>query len=247
MQNKPPDKLSKFFLRVERKYFKLTGRKFVHFIHIGKTGGTAIKYALTPYLKTCKYFINLHSHSFRLRDAPAGESVFFFLRDPVSRFTSGFYSRQRQGQPRMFFPWSPEEKVAFDHFTTPNQLASALSSLDPDHKKLAIDAMNSISHVRNHYWEWFVDEAYFLSRAKDIFFVGFQESLDQDFEVLRRKFYLPVAAGLPVDEVHSHRNPSGADKRLEPESIQNLKQWYQQDYDFIDFCRKFIDENKLNS
>lgn len=246
MEKNPPEKQNKLILKLERKYQKLIGKQFIHFIHIGKTGGTAIKYALEPFLKSGKYIIYVHSHSFKLQDAPEGEKVFFFLRDPIKRFTSGFYSRQRQGQPRMFFPWSPEEKAAFEYFKTPNQLALALSSTDNEERSKATIAMHSISHVRSHYWDWFKDETYFLSRVKDIFYIGFQETLQDDFEILKRKLQLPGVASLPIDEVHTHRNPTNVDKKLDMESILNLKNWYAKDYEFMEFSRKFIELNHLD-
>ncbi len=46
-----------------------------------------------------------------LRNITEGEGIIFFLRDPTSRFVSGFYSRQRQGQPRYYSPWSSDEKI----------------------------------------------------------------------------------------------------------------------------------------
>ncbi len=69
----------------------------IHFIHIGKTGGTAVKYALQDYNATvlgCRYEIILHNHNFKLKDIPIGEKFFFFVREPIDRFISGFYSRK---------------------------------------------------------------------------------------------------------------------------------------------------------
>jgi hypothetical protein len=170
----------------------------------------------------------------------------FFLRDPLTRYVSGFYSRQRQGQPRLYVPWSDEEKLAFERFGTPNQLAHGLSSLIKSEREQAEAAMNCISHVRSHFWDWFGDEEYFLSRKKDIFFIGFQESLKDDFEILKRKLQLPEEAALPSDEVHTHRNPENVDKKLDDLAVRNLKKWYDLDYEFINFCKKFIEENGLN-
>ena len=62
------------------------GRQFVHFLHIGKTGGSAIKYALKSYSSNARYAIYIHNHNFILRDVPKGEGVVFFLRDPIERF-----------------------------------------------------------------------------------------------------------------------------------------------------------------
>lgn len=233
-----------FNIKKKAKYWlqKIKRKKQVHFIHIGKTGGTAIKEAIKQYLveADCKYAISLHSHHFKLSDLPNGESAFFFLRNPISRFISGFYSRQRQGQPRYFFPWSPEEKTAFKHFSTPNQLAMALSSSNTEEKEKAIAAMKSIKHVNNSYWKWFDNEEYFKSRLSDIFFIGFQENLIEDFEILKSKLSLPKDTKLPSGEASAHRNPASLDRTLTDEAIENLKQWYKDDFRFILLCQEVI-------
>src|SRR5689334_1107802 len=84
----------------------------VHLLHVGKTGGTAVKHALAGVV-TEQFRIVAHSHDITIRDVPIGEHVVFFVRDPISRFVSGFYSRQRQGRPRYDVPWSPNESIAF--------------------------------------------------------------------------------------------------------------------------------------
>lgn len=210
----------------------------LHFLHIGKTGGTAMGHTLNNCATDCRYAIRLHGHEVRLRDVPTG--IFFVVRDPVSRFVSGFYSRQRQGQPRHLSPWSPEEKEAFECFKTPNELAISIFSLDGEKKGRAQKAMRSIQHVRDSYWKWFENEQYFRSRLSDIFFIGFQESLDKDFDVLRLKLGLPDGVRLPNDDLQAHKNPPHLDKRLEEKAIENLKQWYADDYRFLNLCRELV-------
>ena len=110
-----------------------------------------MKHALMTVLSTATHCLRLHGYETRLSDIPDGEPVAFFVRDPISRFVSGFYSRQRQGQPRYNFPWSGEEQQAFARFRTPSQLGVALSSLDADRRTAAVQAMKSISHVPSSY------------------------------------------------------------------------------------------------
>ncbi len=213
----------------------------VHFLHIGKTGGTAVKYAISQHIaddNCCRIFF--HPHTVRLCDIPKGEKVIFFLRDPISRFVSGFYSRQRQGKPRYHSPWNESERVAFERFETPNQLALALSSLDADKKSQAESAMQVIEHVRNSYKNWFVSEDYFKSRLSDILFIGFQESLTEDFEILKPIIGLPNSAQLPIDDTLAHRNSIQLDKTLEEGAVANLKNWYNDDHQFVAFCKRHI-------
>jgi len=215
---------------------RLLGKRGVHYLHIGKTGGSAVKYALKAHTESPRHAIYLHSHGVKLSDVPVGDGVIFFLRDPISRFVSGFYSRQRQGQPRIFSPWEPAEKVAFERFDSPNALAAALSSNDDEERTAAEEAMRSIRHVRSSYADWLVDEAYLRSRAGDVLLVGHQERMSEDFERLRGLLKLGDHVQLPGDDVNSHRNPQSVDRRLDPSAQENLKRWYRRDYQLIDVC-----------
>jgi hypothetical protein len=213
-------------------------RQIIHFLHIGKTGGTAINHALEPVRNTAVYRIELHQHSFRLKDVPDGDKVVFFLRDPAKRFVSSFNDRQREGKPRYGGAWGDGEKAAFRQFHTPNDLAGALSSKSPSTRKAAIRAMKTISHVNSSYWDWFENEAYFLSRIRDILFIGFQETLDEDFAALRKMLWLPETIDLPKDDFHAHRSPGEQDTYLGEEALQNLREWYAADYEFIRLCKE---------
>jgi len=176
-----PDKFQGYFLskaqwdiskgKIKQITNQFIGKQIAHILHIGKTGGSVVKEALKPYLLAGKFKIELHDHSFRLKDVPEGEKVVFFLRDPIKRFISGFYSRKRKGQPRYNFPWSPGEEGAFRHFKTPNALASALSSKNKRLKERAVMAMKNITHVNTSYCDWFDSETYFLYRFSDILFI----------------------------------------------------------------------------
>jgi len=240
-----PGRIGKFVARIEKHLtlarHRRTGRKVVHLLHIGKTGGSAVKVALEPQLVTERYAVALHPHHTVLRDIRPGDGVIFFLRDPLTRYVSGFYSRQRKGQPRSFSEWTPQEKEAFEHFSTPNELALALSSGDADRCRRAKTALQSIRHVRDSYWKWFESEAYFRSRLSDVCFIGHQESLSADFETLKRMLGLPEAAALPSDPVRAHKNPEKLDYRLDEAAVKNLQHWYRDEWKFIELCRSLIE------
>lgn len=245
--------LKKTLSSLRRAVYRLQSKTHVHFLHVRKTGGTAIRHAFLTsetesasirhapkeYSKAIGQFVlHLHSHGTRLVDIPEGEKVFFFLRDPVARFISGFYCRQRQGQPRYFFPWSVEEKQVFTCFKTPNELGIALSSENDHERKKAEIAMKSIKHLRFSYWDWFSDEAYFISRKDDIFFVGFQETLSDDFELLKLKLKLPKTLELTKNNIDAHKSSYDAGcVPLEKLAIKNVKNWYERDYKFIKLCK----------
>lgn len=96
----------------------------MHFLHIPKTGGTAIIAALAPH--ALAYGIVLHDHRVTLRDIAVGERVFFAVRAPLSHFVSGFNSRLRHGRLRDEVPWTAGEAAAFGRFPTPTALGRAV-------------------------------------------------------------------------------------------------------------------------
>lgn len=208
-----------------------------HFLHIGKTGGSAIKAALTAFPQTPRYRLHLHKHEVTLADIPEGQKVFFFLRDPVSRFVSGFYSRQRKGQPRYFVEWTPGERAVYEAFASPNDLALALAQSCADPESPAVQAMSAVKHL-GHYNFWYRDIPYFKTRLEDILFVGFQDSLDADFTELKRLLGVSDHVALPTDDVSAHRNDATLDRRLDPEARIALEQWYAEDIAFIEYCRQ---------
>jgi hypothetical protein len=211
----------------------------VHFLHIGKTGGTAVKHALKPYVAPGPYQLILHDHRTHLDHIPKGEKFFFFVRDPVKRFVSGFYSRKRQGRPRLFIPWDEAEREAFLEFETPQQLADALGAHDNEKRARAEKAMRSIRHVRSSYWQWFHSEEYFLHRAEeDLFFCGQQENLERDFVLLCIELKLPSIPPLPADEVKAHKNPSHFEYELSPSQNETMVKWYWREYQFFDVLSK---------
>ena len=218
---------------------KYLGKQFLHYLHLGKTGGTAVQHALRNHLPAdTPYAFYLPAHVVTLRDVPHGDGVLFALRDPVSRFVSGFYCRKREGQPRYYYPHREVEQRAFQRFSTANELALALSSSDTERRQMAVEAMQGISHVKHSYWRWFEDEEYFLSRASDIFFVAHQERLDEDFEKLKSKLGLPESAALPTDSTEANKSTGDCDRNLDPQAIDNLKSWYAADYRLIEICQE---------
>ena len=229
--------------RIQRATHRLAGGGNLHFLHIGKTGGTAVRHALGEWSACSKRRVILHWHNLRFTEVPAGDGAIFFLRDPVTRFVSSFYSRQRQGKPKYDNPWTEDEQIAFAQFGTANELALALSSEDPAIRSKAEEAMRRVRHVNQRYEWWFADESSFLSRLDQVFFIGFQERLAEDFDRLKRMLGIPAAARLPEDEVHSHRAPDDTDRRLEPQAERNLRAWYADDIRFFELCCELIEKH----
>lgn len=221
----------------------------LHFIHIGKTGGSAVKWTLrraqlaywtddeapsvaeTPYGR-----IQLHHHSFTLRDVPPGDHAFFFVRDPVARFVSGFMSRLNQGLPGHHVEWKTSERTLFEAFPTPHALADALGSSDADERERAELAMRTIVHLR------FMDRTAGTPRElrgqlDRIVYIGRQETLDADFAQLGRLLDLPPDLRLPAGDRRAHRQPAAAAPcALADADVARLKDWYRRDYRLLSFC-----------
>jgi hypothetical protein len=209
------------------------GKPAAHLLHIGKTGGSAMKTVLRPVAARGTFVLQLHPHRTTLVDVPVGESVFFGIRDPESRFVSGFYSRQRRGRAGHDVGWTAGEAEAFSVFESANQLAEALFS-----DERAARAMAEIGHVRTSYWDWFVDRDTFLSRTDDILLITRQSHLATDFARLVDVLGLP-GIELPRDPVAAHRNPVPVEP-LTSKAKDNLRQWYEADYDFLALCQPLL-------
>lgn len=210
----------------------------IHFLHIGKTGGSNLKASLAEQALKGKYTIFLHNHGIRLNDIPRGEKVFFFLRNPLTRFVSGFYSRQRRGRPRYDYAWSELEEFAFGNFRTPNQLAEALTATNETIQNNAVMAMGGIQHVKSSFYDHFLSDSYFEERKDDILFIGYQESFESDVKRLETILELPKKLTLFTDDVNAHKNPEHLDKNLSETAINNLMKWYKKDISFFEKTKR---------
>jgi hypothetical protein len=161
----------------------------------------------------------------------------FLIRDPLTRFVSAFNGRLREDRPRYHYPWRDEEKIAFAIFKMPDELAVALSSPDGTKRRQAEEAMHGIGHVNTPYTFWFRDEKSFRSRLSDVFFLGLQDHLDEDFELLKRKLGLPGEVRMPGDETVAHKTPAGFQDELSDVGRANLERWYAWDVAFVQRCR----------
>ena len=216
----------------------------VHFLHISKAGGTAIKHAIKQAgrPKTTYGPIKLHRHRFRLPDVPEGDRFFFVMRDPVARFVSSFYSRYRKGAPRYNIEWRPEEAEAFARFTTPQQLLDAMMSDDRDEQEHARAAMDGIAHLKRHQHLWLVGRAALKERLDDIVYIARQETLDKDWPRLREALGYPDDLALPTDEKAAHRGSPDEDRSLTDEARAVVRDWYAKDYRLLEFCETIRQE-----
>jgi len=220
----------------------------VHFIHIGKTGGTAIKHALRPLRGTETPFgpIAIHKgHQFSLADVPPGEFAIFCMRDPVALFISAFDSRLRKGQPTFFFEWTPAEAEAFARFPTPQSLALALASEDPEVRPHAEAAMRDIRHLRGIRRALGTTREV-IARRKQIAYLGRQETLDADWQRLRAALELPEHVSLPEDPKKAHRRHRPDVQPLDAAAQSALRRYYWREYEILRVCERLRAANGWN-
>lgn len=203
----------------------------VHFLHVGKTGGTTVKKMVRKKnLSTLPdgRRLVMHRHQVALPEVLSWDESnvgAVFLRHPVSRFVSGFNSRLREGAPQKLIPWKPPERTAFGHFPTPNDLAEALSSDDPVVEDRAITAMDAMVHSRMHFTYWLRDVSYLERRLDRIAFIGFQEHYAEDVARFFRVVGVERAGRVP----HQHQAPATSSTTLSDRAVENLERWYADD------------------
>jgi hypothetical protein len=219
----------------------------VHLIHVSKAGGTALRFAIRASrvssggrLKTPWGEVWGHDHRFTLSDVPREDVAFFALRDPISRFLSGYYSRLRKGAPRYFVEWTDAEARAFKWFPTPQELADALAEPSGKPRRRAEFAMKSIRHVKRPLTFWTGKPSYLRKHIDKVIYIARQETLDEDWEKLKELLGLPSDQMLPKDDTYAHRTVYAADddRTLSGKGEDALRAWYADDYKLIEIAEE---------
>ena len=220
----------------------------VHFLHIGKCAGTTIRVLIDEINQKSGYpKMVAHPHRTTLADLWASSdcpSYFFSIRNPITRFYSGFYSRKRKGLPRIYVEWSDLERQAFEYFNDANDLAENLfknSALGIE----ASSAMQSIRHVKDHQHSWFNDFEEIFHSRKPICILR-QENLTEDVQYLFKKLNIVEKINLETDKVKAHKNDYSNKPPLSELAIENLKIWYAKDIIFYDLANNYIEINQQN-
>lgn len=142
----------------------------VAFIHIGKTGGTYVKEVIKASGAAGFGGVHLPGH-IPLKEAiseyGAGLKFGFVYRDPMARYSSGFYSRLRMGRPLRQVIWNAEEAATFGFFATANDMAEALDCADERMRSAAIYGLQAIRHLKRGYGFHFGTVDAFLEKVPD--------------------------------------------------------------------------------
>ena len=216
----------------------------IAFLHIGKNAGTQIMNVARQLISHGVKVVKL-GHSVKLSVLPSDTRYFFSVRKPESRFFSGFYSRKRKGQPRIYSEWSKHEKVAFNLFEDANELAENLFS-DSLRGIQARNAIKSISHTGMQQVDWF-QRCAFLDQQPPLTIIR-QENFVLDMQKLLTLLNVDVDVTTMItsDRVFAHKNDYSNVPPLSDLALKNLKQWYIQDYYFYDMCVGWLQENHFD-
>lgn len=217
----------------------------VHIIHIPKSGGSALRFAIREAREKAGGELNSrwgpvwgHDHRFRMVHLAPTDKAVFILRDPVTRFVSSFYSRLRKGKPRYEFDWTPQERRAFERFQTPRALADALSGSGKNHKH-AVHAMRWIRHVNRPMTRWLGTPASLYLNRDKVLYVARQESLNDDWERLKELLEIPREQMLPDDDIIAYRTSYTGDTSVSEQGLRALRSWYADDYELLEFADAF--------
>ena len=211
----------------------------VHFLHIGKNAGSQVA-AIARQINGQDNDVTIikHGHNVFLRDIPKGDEYFFSIRNPVSRFVSGFYSRKRKGRPKFNSEWSPYEAKAFADFDHANDLAEALFAEGPLGVR-AFGAIKSIQHTAQNQVDWFYGCGNIFAVRPPVWVIR-QEAFEEDIEVLCRRLGIGAGIRIEPDPVRSHKGDYSGTPELSERAVENLKSWYVQDFEFYRACEDWI-------
>lgn len=216
-----------------------SGSEIIHFLHIGKAAGTQVRH-LAQALNAQQDDLHIikHAHHVKFNDLPRKSRYFFSIRDPLSRFVSGFYSRKRKGQPRIYSEWSAHERRAFKNFEHAADLAESLFESTPRGAKASF-AINSIRHTSQNQVDWFDRAGFFLKVRPPVYIIR-QEHFDTDWAGFLDRIGIDGPIETEADSVVSHRNDYTDIPPLTEKAKANLTAWYCQDIEFYRRCSKWI-------
>lgn len=216
----------------------------LHHLHIPKTGGTAVRCTLRGENRLGECSLShspvkwiFEDHDFRLRDLPAGEKVFFSIRDCYTRFQSVFYSRKRKGFLGKI-PWSEDEKKIFTFFQTPEDLIQAVITQQGEKAEVAALAFSPQWKIGSRGLSyWLESPDYVYSRKEDLFFIFQQPNLTADFQLFLQKCGSSGSLALPDGDKRLHQN-AGVHYYLSESSKEFLQQYFEDDAPLLRVCHE---------
>lgn len=219
----------------------MRGKEIVHFLHISKNAGSQLRhmFPLVNAEMPGNIYLRREAHAVTLAHLPAEARYFFSLRDPVSRFKSGFYCRKRKSRPRYDIEWSPHEARAFARFEHANDLAEALFRED-ERGREATAAMRSISHLARNQVDWFKEYGFLFELRPPVWILR-TDNFRADWQILLDRLGIPSDVPFAKDAVSGHRNDYAGAPPLSERAMENIRRWYVQDQAFYNLCLDWLD------
>ncbi|GMI28715.1 hypothetical protein TrCOL_g12125 [Triparma columacea] len=210
----------------------------LHFIHIGKTGGTYFVDNM-PEMKNAPfngYSIFNHWHNLKLgnlnSDTQGHEKenhrYIFFVRDPVDRWISGFMSRFRVGCPSHCHLGDEEEMQTFHLFPTPNSLAEELGT------RFGNEANRKTFHTHRTISYYIKGVDNLRSMIDRVAFVGDFRSMEQDTLFIHESMGMP-AHKLSKEKVHAAPQLPKKYTELSMLGRCRLEEFLREDYEITDY------------
>jgi hypothetical protein len=203
------------------------------FLHIGKTGGTALRSVIEGAEGKQKPALLMHRHTLEMvLEARPEARVGFFIRDPLARFVSGFLSRQRKGQPRYFSEWKPKEAKIFAAYDSVDALGHGLAAQEP----LAEAALRAVTHLRRGL-AFHLHGCDYLERVRgNLDFIGRLECFEEDVDRLKQLYGIPAGQALPCDDLGAHRNPDPQSTVMAPAARDAIMARLDEEYRIYEWC-----------
>ena len=195
----------------------------LHFIHIPKTGGTAIVESLKKKGLDIQPFA---SHSGLVKNI-SYPYVFTIIREPTERFLSAFWHHQTLGSPDHYWNYDAPSSQIRHFIDNPNDFINALKDSTNKYHNIVNKDFNKFHH--------FVTQASLLldendnidPRINDIFI--YSDNLSQEL-------------GLPIEKLNV--TPKHQNITLTKDSLEFLKKHYKRDYEIYNYVKKNISNNK---
>lgn len=180
-------------------------------LHIGKTGGSFLRSVLRHNETHWQTPLQLLGHGATLKSTArrfgADRKLAIVVRDPISRFVSAFYSRQRQGRPTYQSQWSAEEAAAFLWFETAEELALALASNQPRQKSAALFAFGAIQHLKADMRFYLGGVEQLLAERKNVTVCVDLPNLDAHLPQIMSRLSVPNFEMPPTPKTHAAPDP----------------------------------------
>lgn len=210
------------------------------FLHIGKTGGTFLKALVeNSARKSPSLYLGKHADTLlsTMKSFGRQRKLAFFFRKPDERFVSGFEARMRQGRPRYNSLWTAGEAAAFSFFSTPNDLAEALSATSERSRSAAYFAFEHIFHLHKGYVHYLesTDALEYEHKMNNILVCCETKHIDANLDRIQQELGLPPQRPSHVDK-NSSPHTQEAKEVLSPLAHKNLEEFWKTEFSIYEKC-----------